>query len=320
MATTLEHAVGYPPEGELILGSSTAMQSLNATVQEIARTNIPVLLIGESGTGKEVYARLIHRLSPFSSRAVHKVNCAGIEMGRRLRDVKEFLLQRGDKSAPSGTLFLDGIEDLDLGSQRALVSLLSDHESSERAGRPMARLISSTSRPLDSEIEAGQFRRELYFRLSGAILRLPPLRERKQDIQPLLEFFLAKHAGELNKQLPTFSEEALELFGSYRWPGNIRELEHIAKRSVALGDCKAVLSEIRGNSWEPLRGEQTRSFSPLKIAARAALRKTEKELILSALQRTRWNRKRAAMDLRISYKSLLCKIKQIGVQESESQD
>src|SRR3981189_2629780 len=196
--------------------------------------------------------------------------------------------------------------------------LLPDGEPSGGNGEKGSRFISSTSRNLEKEVEAGRFRRELYFRINGVILRLPPLRERKEDMPALLEYFLAKHSNELKKDAPELSSDARELMASYDWPGNIRELGNLAKKIVAVGDPMLALGDLRATyAGAPVTSEGPH-VSSLKVAARAASRRTERELILKALEPTHWNRKRAARELQISYKSLLYKIKQIGVQGSEA--
>src|SRR5467141_424778 len=304
-----------------VYGQAPAVQSLNALIQEIAETDLPILLVGESGTGKEIYARLIHRLSGLCEAPLNKVNCAALDAGQLLAELSEELLSSGGNGeAAPRTLFLDGVHELDATTQRALLSLLPDGEPKGNPGKPAPRFIFSTSRNLEKEIEAGRFRRELCFRINGVVLRLPPLRERKEDIPDLLEYLLAKHAGELKKQVPVIDGQALELLRSYNWPGNIRELENVARKIVALGDAALAVGDLRAAPATLPRSGETLRFSPLKVAARAASRRTEKELILQALERTRWNRKRAARELQISYKSLLYKIKQIGVQEAESKE
>jgi two-component system response regulator AtoC len=207
---------------------------------------------------------------------------------------------------------------LDAACQRALLALLPDGEPSSRNGEKSLRFISATSRNLDKEVQAGRFPRELYFRINGVILRLPPLRERKEDIPALLTHFLVKHANELKKNVPELTSDARELIASYNWPGNIRELENLAKKIVAVGDPTLALGDLRATYRSvPATGESPQPSS-LKVAARAASRRTERELILQALERTHWNRKRAARELQISYKSLLYKIKQIGIPGSET--
>jgi len=300
---------------------SAIMQSLNLMVDEIAKTDIAILLIGESGTGKEVYARLIHKVSNLGSTPMKKVNCAATDAGRLLAQIRESLGTAGGSGyAKPQTLFLDGVDELDLSCQRVLLSLLSDSEQKCSSGEAAVRFISSSSADLEKDIEEGRFRRELYFRINGVVLRLPPLRERKEDIPDLLEYLLVKHAGELKKHVPVLNDSALELLTSYDWPGNIRELENVARKIVALGDPALALGDLRAAPASLPRPSETPRFSPLKAAARAASRRTEKELILQALERTRWNRKRAAHELQISYKSLLYKIKQIGVRGAESEE
>jgi len=296
---------------DLILGGP-AMEAINSIASDIAKTDIPVLLLGESGTGKEVYARLIHRLSSGSDRPLRKINCASISP----ETLKEALLPETSQNGPHpSTLFLDDIHDLDFHCQRALVSFLSAEE--PRNGRPRfsARLISATSHDLEQEVDAGKFRRELYFRINGVGLRLPALRERKQDIPMLLDHFVTRYSVQLGKEHPVLNSAEMEALVSHAWPGNIRELENMAKKMVVLGRASVALTELRPSVTAR---RESMKISSLKMAARAASRQTERELILKALERTRWNRKRAAQELQISYKSLLYKLKQIGVGEQEN--
>jgi two-component system, NtrC family, response regulator AtoC len=305
-------------EGGFVPGRARSVESLNATVLEIARTDIPVLILGESGTGKEVYAKLLHRLSDCSDTPLKKVNCSLLNPTQLLEQLHT---HHPEISAPrvAQSLFLDGIDELESSCQRALLSLLSDNEGQQGTPGPGTRLISSSSQDLEDAVKAGHFRKELYFRINGVCLRLPPLRERKEDIPALLEHFLRKHARALLKATPPLNQETIEALTNYDWPGNIRELENLARNIVALGNVDLALHEIRNSrtdSVPPSRMEQ--SFS-LKNAARAASRQRERELILEALERTKWNRKRAARELQISYKALLYKLKQIGSSETETQ-
>jgi two-component system, NtrC family, response regulator AtoC len=309
-----------------VYGQGPDLHSLNALAAEIAQTDIPVLLVGESGTGKDVYARLIHRLSGRTENSLTKINCSAPDAGQLLNDVRAAMLGADVPDAPGAfvaadergglfetrTVFLDGVHELDSVCQRVLLSLLPDGEPRNGAAKATRRFISSTSCNFEKEIEAGRFRLELYFRINGVILRLPPLRDRKEDIPDLLECFLAKHANELRKNSPELSREARKLLFAYDWPGNIRELENVARKIVAVGDAELALGDLRASRIAQPTGGDGASSSSLKVAARAASRKTERELILKALEQTHWNRKRAARDLQISYKSLLYKIKQIG--------
>jgi two-component system, NtrC family, response regulator AtoC len=296
-----------------VYGQSPAIQSLNAVIQEVARTNIPVLLMGESGTGKEVYGRLIHRLSTNCHKPLKKLSCRAAEPGEFFAQLKADWGGGNGSGYPYGvrTVFLDGIDELDSSCQKFLVSLLPDGEGEEN-GKQSVRLIASTCRNLEKEIELGRFRRELYFRINGVCLFLPPLRDRREDIRPLMEHFLAKHAADLGREVPVVSEHEMEFLGTYEWPGNVRELENLARKIAVLGDSRRAIEGLRDKPRLEQGGPEERSLS-LKVAARAASRQAERDLISEALERTRWNRKRAARDLQISYKSLLYKIKQTGL-------
>ncbi|PYU13954.1 MAG: hypothetical protein DMG37_09005 [Acidobacteria bacterium] len=295
-------------------GQCAAVQTLNSMVEELARTKIPVLLMGESGTGKEVYGRMIHRLSKQAHAPLEKICCRAVQHGEFLALLKSELQENNGTVQSGRTLFLDGIDELDLESQKILLSYLPDGEIGEN-NCSCARVIASTSRNLDKEIESGRFRKELYFRINGVCLRLPPLRDRKEDIQVFLAHFLAKHAAELERAAPAFSDAEMEFLVTHDWPGNVRELENLARRIVLLGDPGRAIKELEQMpKVERTPEDEPRSFS-LKAAARTASRKAERDLIAKALERTHWNRKRAAQELQISYKSLLYKIKQTGLEE-----
>jgi len=210
-----------------------------------------------------------------------------------------------------GSVYLDNIQELDLACQRVLLTHLPDGESTGARDALCARLISSTTRSLESEVETGHFRRELYFRLNGACLRLPPLRERTEDIPALTEYFLNKHSLALKKKVPPLSNKAIQTLTAYHWPGNIRELENLARKIVVFGDVQIALNDLQTASIVTGRQAAVAQGASLKVAARAASKQAERELIMQALERTRWNRKRAAHELQISYKSLLYKIKQL---------
>jgi DNA-binding NtrC family response regulator len=294
-------------------GTSPAMLTLEAVLTEIALTNIPVLLVGECGTGKQMFAQRIHQLSE-RSEPLMKVSCAGMRAESFASELG--LDAREERGRETGTVFFDEISELDAACQRNLLYALPDGEAKPRRGILMARLISTTSRNLDEEMNSGRFRRELYYRINGVCLRLPALRERKEDIAQLSDYFLLKHCTQLGRMRSRLSAKAIDVFMNYSWPGNIRELENVVKRIVALNDEELALSELASTRNVPTAAvpldAQTRS---LKVASKAASREAERELILKALGRTRWNRKRAAQELQISYKSLLYKLKQIGMDE-----
>jgi len=315
MSTFLSDAAPTNMASQFVRGQSVAAQNLNSMLEEIARTHIPVLLMGESGTGKEVYGRMIHRLSKQAHVPLKKISCRAVQHGEFLALLKSELQEHEGGAAQSGwTLFLDGIDELDLESQKILLSILPDGETDEN-NSSRARVIASTSRNLEQEIESGRFRKELYFRINGVCLRLPALRDRKEDIQALLVHFLAKHAAELQREAPALSDVEMEFLMAHGWPGKVRELENLARRIVLLGDPGRAIEELEQMPrLERTPLDEPRSFS-LKAAARTASRKAERDLIAKALERTHWNRKRAAQELQISYKSLLYKIKQTGLEE-----
>jgi two-component system response regulator AtoC len=177
------------------------------------------------------------------------------------------------------------------------------------------RLISTATKNLDREIGLGRFRRELYFRVNGACVKLPALRHRKEDVTALMEYFLEKHAAEVGKRIPILGADEEELLRSHDWPGNIRELANLARKMVALGQSRAAITELQRP--EPVRSNRADYPSgaslSLKVVAKQASRLAERDLILRALERTHWNRKRAARELQVSYKALLYKIKQMDV-------
>jgi two-component system response regulator AtoC len=319
MSPSLIDAAMSPMSCALVVSRSPAVQRLNGVVEEIARSNIPVLLVGESGTGKEVYARMIHRLSTHGQKPLKKVNCRAVDQGELLAVLKSDL-HKSDECFEDGpqTLFLDGIDELDLGSQRALLSLLPDGETEDN-GCKRVRIIASTSRNLEKEIESGRFRTELYFRINGVCLHLPSLRDRKEDILVFMEHFLAKHAAELGREVPVLSEREMELLMTHDWPGNVREMENLARKIIVLGDTRRAIEELRAMPRPEATPLEEPRGSSLKVAARAASRRTERDLIAKALERTHWNRKRAAQELQISYKSLLYKIKQTGLEGEQKE-
>ncbi|MFY9527978.1 MAG: sigma 54-interacting transcriptional regulator [Candidatus Acidiferrales bacterium] len=304
-------AQGFP-------GQSLAAQALNRMIAEIARTDIPILLLGEGGTGKEVLALYIHRASVQHAQPLVKINCASM----RPESVPDALLRDGqpneNEGAAAGTIFFDEVSDLDAASQRHLLSILPDGDAMPRARTLRARVISATSRNLEEEVKKGRFRSELYYRINGFSLRVPPLRQRKEDIPALTDLFLAKYAAMLGRSRPTLTEHAMNLLLEHSWPGNIRELENTVRKIVAVGDEQIALADLASAPPRPWPKDQESKECSLKAAARAASRQAERELILEALARTRWNRKRAAQQLQISYKSLLLKLRQIGTEEPEA--
>ena len=326
-------SVGVPDSKGLtyqyfVHGASPGMLALERTIADIAPTNIPVLLVGESGTGKEVVALEIHRLSKHRNEPFVKCGCSGLtaeSLAVRLQCADGY----ADEAASHGSLFLDGINHLDPGAQGRLLHLLPDASGNPSPGCRNMRVISSTTRNLEAEMKNGRFREELYYRINGVHLHLPPLRERKEDIPSLVQFFLKKYTSLFERPEPKVSDSTMTLLMRNSWPGNIRELENVVRKIVALGDehlaTHDLLAENRKGSGSALvssknydHGRSTVPTGSLKEAARAASRQAERAMILNQLERTHWNRKRAARDLQISYKALLYKLKQLGLEGSDS--
>ena len=296
-----------PSQAPYLVSVSAAMRTIEQVMADIAPTEIPVLLIGESGTGKDAVAMHLHRGSPRRGQTFRKY------LGSSA--TSEQLSLDGAGREP-GTVYLDEVADLSSAGQTRLLQALAEHEGSGAA--PAPRLISGTTRNLEEGMRTGKFREELYFRLNGVCLRLPPLRHRREDIPALAEYFLARFAALFGRPQPVLSAQEMRALQEYDWPGNIRELENAMKKAVVLGGEVFQIVEAAAAPDEAAEAAPAvaNPMISLKDAARAASRRAERELILKALARTRWNRKRAAMELRISYKALLYKLKQIGPEEA----
>jgi two-component system response regulator AtoC len=290
----------------------SAMRAIEQVIADIALTDIPVLLVGESGTGKDVVGLYIHRLSLRRPKPFRKVICSSLTPDALFPSNGNSRSRQGE--GRGGTLFLDEVSDLSPTAQSHLIQALSEGELSSGEGLG-ERLICATSRNLEEQMRAGRFREELYFRINGVCLRLPPLRHRQEDLAGLAEYFLRKYAAQFERPQPSLSTQTLGRLHEHNWPGNIRELENSMKKLVVLGDERMAVADLGPAAEEAqLQGNGSSGIS-LKEAARAASRQAERELILKVLGRTRWNRKRAALELKISYKALLYKLKQIGLED-----
>lgn len=300
---------GDGEHSNFVLWPSPAMRSVERVIANLAATDISVLIVGEHGTGKRTAALQIHRVSARREEALLYLACAAVspqsfngrKNGKSQQNLPQIL-------ADAGTIVFEEIRELSSGCQLKLMQLLDQRE---RATLSLPRLIATAKKSLDAEISGGRFREDLYYRLSGVCLHMPSLRQRKEDIPLLMKFFLGKYATMFVRPEPRLSEETEGAFLSYSWPGNIRELENVARAIVATGDETVAVTALRGpGTKRPSRVAVPQNLS-LKQAARAASRHAERELILKALSRTHWNRKHAAQELQISYKALLYKLKQI---------
>jgi DNA-binding NtrC family response regulator len=289
---------------------SPSMKAVELVVRELAQNTVPVLLLAEPGAGKRTTARRIHALRGYTPEKFRVFPCSTI--------ITEQLGNNEGGWLGPGTIFLEEVEDLTSECQDRLVEVLSQSSSENGSQREEPRLVCGSSHDLEAEMRSGRFREDLYYRISGVCLRLPPLRQRKEDIAALTTFFLTKYAKDFHRPASVLSAQTQQLFHDYTWPGNIRELEDATKAIVVLGDEAVAMGGLRAVLMKADRTGHGERVS-LKQAARAASREAEKELILKVLTRTRWNRRRAAQQLQISYKALLYKLKQIGCGEFEAQ-
>ena len=305
--------------GLMVPGVSAAFGALQRVIAEIAPTDIPVLIVGESGTGKEVIASEIHRLSSHCKGPFVKFSCCSMSLDWLLSSATE-VSASGTHTRHDGTILLDEVSQLDLGKQSRLLDVLPDGQRTLPRRCLTSRIISTNTRDLAEEMRGGNFREELYFRLNGICLRIPSLRQRKEDIPPLFAAFLSKYANLLGRQQPSIKNSTMELLLQHTWPGNARELENVARKIVVLGDDElaigdlAVDAQANGAAKASLDRAHANGRS-LKQAAREASRKAERQLILESLEHTHWNRKRSARELQISYKALLYKLKQLGLDD-----
>ena len=329
------------------LCNSGKMAPIRDLVSKVAATNTTVLLRGESGVGKEVVARAIHKASPRAGKQFLKVNCAALPS--ELLESELFGHERGAftgayrqkpgkfEAADQGTLLLDEIGEMPLRLQAKLLHVLQDGEFSRVGGEKVidtdVRLIAATNRDLEASMRTHQFREDLYYRLNVIEIRIPPLRERRDEIPVLVDHFLHKFNAQYGRAVDMPSE-TLRVFMEYHWPGNIRELENAVKRIVVLGSARPVHVEIIGNVANGSRpmarpGVVAPEARPsldtpisLKDIARQAARDAERVAIKEVLDRVHWNRAKAARLLQISYKALLYKIVQCGlvVQDSDKED
>jgi two-component system response regulator AtoC len=371
-----------------LFSNSERMAEVRELIERVSDTDVTVLIRGESGTGKELVARALHEHSLRKDKPFVKVNCAALPT--ELLESELFGFEKGAftgaiqhkpgkfEFANHGTMFLDEIGDMSFPLQAKLLQVLQDGDFSRLGGKADVhvdvRMITATNVDLEAAVADGRFREDLYFRLNVVAIALPPLRDRRDEIPLLVDFFTKKYSVQYNKPTSPISAELLNLFMEYEWPGNIRQLENLIKRMVVLGTEAPIIKELQ-HPTAPLvfRSHAAPSgtrpvavaspplappppavtaFTPhaqplmpppggapavngehavaamgtvtpingghvsLKDIARTAAREAERELILRMLTRTRWNRKEAAEILGISYKALLYKIKENGLDKA----
>ncbi len=316
--------------------SSRRMRDLEAQCRLVARTDIPVLILGESGTGKEVATLFIHKMSARSNRDFLKVNCAA--MPSDLLESELFGYEQGAftgavKSKPGkfelcdgGTIFLDEIGEMPAALQAKLLQVLQDGTFARLGGRSTlrvnVRVIAATNIDIKEAIAQKKFREDLYYRLNGFTLKMPPLRERSEEIPVFSHYFMRKVAAKHSSMPLHISPMLMQALCRYHWPGNLRELENIIKRYFILGDEQAILGDLRP---APIMGSSAMGAGDavpipgLKRLVKSVKGDAESLAIAQTLEVTGWNRKAAASKLQISYKALLYKIKQYNLTPEERQ-
>src|SRR2546428_1430192 len=320
------------------------MQPIRDRIWKVATTNTPVLLRGESGTGKEVIARALHKASPRVGKQFLKVNCAALP--GELLESELFGHEKGAftgayrqkpgkfEAAHQGTLLLDEIGEMPLRLQAKLLHVLQDGEFSRVGGEKVigtdTRLIAATNRDLEAAMRAHQFREDFYYRLNVIEIRVPPLRERREEIPVLVESFKRKFNAQYGSAVD-IPDETVRVFMEHHWPGNVRELENAVRRIVVLGSALSVHQEILnhigstgGSGPVPTPRLHSLAVAPepltgLKEIARQAVQEAERQAIREVLDHVHWNRAKAARLLQISYKTLLSKIVRCGLVTREEE-
>jgi transcriptional regulator with PAS, ATPase and Fis domain len=324
----------------LFFSNSAQMVKVKAIIQDVARTDVNVLVEGESGSGKEAVSRAIHDFSDRCGNPFVKVNCAAIP--RNLLESELFGYEKGAftgaqgkkpgkfELADGGTIVLNEIGDMDFSIQAKLLQVLQDGVFSRLGGNEEVRVktgvITTTREHLEGKVSEGGFREDLFYRINVVNIALPPLRERRDQIKPLSRYYLDHYRKKYRRPGGALSQNLVRALERYPWPGNIRELENAMKGYAIFNDDEDLLKKLAEPGQEaqsPAPAGESPSSSPrrasdvdpfnLKEATKRAVEKAEREAILATLTRTNWNRKLASRMLQVSYKALLYKIQQYGL-------
>jgi DNA-binding NtrC family response regulator len=340
LGTSGEHA---PVHGEIedvgddvfFVAASPAMRKIRSQAKLVANVDIPVLILGESGTGKEVIARLIHKYSPRAHRTFLKVNCAAVPAD--LLESELFGYEPGAftgavhakpgkfEMCNKGTILLDEIGEMPPQLQAKLLHVLQDGTFSRLGSRTImkadVRVLAATNIDIEEAISSRKLREDLYYRLNGFSVHLPPLRERKEEIPLLLKHFMGQVAERYARPPLPLGPKLLQACDAYPWPGNLRELGNFVKRFLILGDEDLAIADLVPSKEDQRRsggGDKPGEDTGLKGLVRSVKDEAEMEAIAKALEQTNWNRKKAAALLKVSYKALLCKIRQYDLQRVPS--
>ena len=310
-----------------LLGDSLPMRNLRKQIDKLARSQAPVYISGESGSGKELVARLIHERGPRANHPFVPVNCGAIPS--ELMESEFFGHRKGSfsgaiedkpglfQAAHGGTLFLDEVADLPLPMQVKLLRAIQEKAVRSVGGQQEevvdVRILCATHKDLDAEVAAERFRQDLYYRLNVIELRVPPLRERRDDIEPLASHVLMRLAADTGQPAAKLHPHALDALKSYRFPGNVRELENMLERAHTLCENK----QIEASDLRLAEGNCAIEGGLLDLTQidnlEAYLENVERQLILQALEETRWNRTAAAQRLNLSFRSMRYRLKKFGL-------
>jgi two-component system response regulator AtoC len=338
-ATELRHQVPAPEPSRVLTDldwafrNSVKMRAVKRIVDHVAETDATVLIWGESGVGKEIVARTLHALSPRHAAPLVKVNCAALPI--ELLESELFGHERGAftgahqqkpgkfELAHLGTIFLDEIGEMPLPIQAKLLQVLQDRQfarlGSRHDIRVDVRVVAATNKNLHAMVRGGTFRQDLFYRLNVVDVHVPPLRERREEIAPLLDYYITRHARTYERPVPTLSADLLRDLLDYDWPGNVRELENLTMRLVVLGTDAFVAEEVAPARAAPPPAPAVRAEPAaadpyagrgLRDIAREAAREAERVALMATLERVRWHRLEAARRLRVGYKTLLTKMKE----------
>ncbi len=325
----------FPPASatghEMRFTHSPAIEELSKQIERIAQVDVPVLLLGESGVGKEFFARALHAGSPRSQSAFLKVNCAALPS--ELLESELFGYEAGAftgavKSKPGqfelcdhGTILLDEIGEMSSALQAKLLHVLQDQQFSRLGGRRTltvdVRILAATNIDIHKALDEQLFRPDLYYRLNTITLRIPALRERREDIPLFLNYFMEQLSTELGCPLRSFSKRIKNACVQYSWPGNVRELKNFVCRYLVLGDEDTLITQLRESRLEAV--EQATPEPGLKQLVYSVRADSERRIIEDCLAKSRWNRTETARALRISTKTLWNKMRQYGIRDSSRQ-
>jgi two-component system response regulator PilR (NtrC family) len=313
-----------------MIGTSREMIKVFATIKKVADTPANILILGESGTGKELVARAIHENSPRSKMPFNAINSGGIP--ENLLESELFGYMKGSftgaytdkpglfEMAKGGTVFLDEIGELPPVLQVKLLRIVQEKTFRRIGGseniKVDVRIISATNQNLEEKVKKGEFREDLYFRLNVIPIRMPSLRERKEDIPLLTKHFIEKYAKEFGKEIRTISSYAMELLMNYAFPGNIRELENIIERGVAMESSNIILPENLVLAANAASGVQNFDIgiTDAGIDLNSELGKIEKTIIEKALRKTKGSKTKAAELLHVTFDSLRYRMEKLGVE------